>query len=86
MPNFSRSSANIQAVETAADDPSHQSGLTAAIELAPPGRSSEGRIMLDRSKLNEWLMPLTNIAVVAGIVFLAMEIRQNNELLHSESR
>jgi len=38
------------------------------------------------SKLNEWLTLLTNIAVVAGIVFLAVEIQQNNELLQSQVR
>lgn len=38
------------------------------------------------TKLNEWLSVLTNIAVVAGIVFLAVEIRKNNELLKSETR
>ena len=36
------------------------------------------------SKLNEWLILLTNLAVVAGIVFLAVEIQQNNELLQSQ--
>ena len=36
------------------------------------------------SKLNEWLTLLTNIAVVAGIVFLAVEIQQNTELLQSQ--
>ena len=38
------------------------------------------------SKLNEWLTLLTNIAVVAGIIFLAVEIQQNNELLQSQVR
>lgn len=38
------------------------------------------------SKLNEWLTLLTNVAVVAGIIFLAVEIQQNNELLRSETR
>jgi len=38
------------------------------------------------TKLNDWLTLLTNAAVVAGIVFLAMEIQQNNELLRSETR
>jgi len=38
------------------------------------------------SKLNEWLTLLTNIAVVAGIVFLAVEIQQNNDLLQSQVR
>ena len=38
------------------------------------------------SELNEWLTLIANIAVVGGIVFLAIEINQNNELLRSESR
>ncbi len=38
------------------------------------------------SKLNEWLTLLTNVAVVARIIFLAVEIQQNNELLRSETR
>ena len=38
------------------------------------------------SKVNEWLTLIANIAVVGGIVFLAAEIRQNNELLRSDSR
>ncbi len=37
-------------------------------------------------KVNEWLTLVANIAVVCGIVFLAVEIRQNNELRRSESR
>jgi hypothetical protein len=37
-------------------------------------------------KINDWLTLTANIAVVGGIVFLAIEIRQNNELLRSESR
>ncbi len=37
-------------------------------------------------KVNEWLTLIANIAVVGGIVFLAVEIRQNNELLRSDSR
>ena len=36
--------------------------------------------------LNRWLTLVANLAVVGGIVFLAIEIRQNNELLRSESR
>lgn len=38
------------------------------------------------SELNEWLTLVANIAVVGGIIFLAVEINQNNELLRSESR
>lgn len=41
---------------------------------------------MNSSKVNEWLTLVANIAVVGGIIFLAIEIRQNNELLRSESR
>ena len=37
-------------------------------------------------KINDWLTLIANVAVVGGIVFLAIEIGQNNELLRSESR
>ena len=40
---------------------------------------------MNTPKLNDWLTLLTNIAVVAGIVFLAVEIRQNTASL-DESR
>ena len=43
-----------------------------------------GWLIVNMSKLNEWLTLLTNVAVVAGIIFLAVEIRQNNELLQSQ--
>jgi len=38
------------------------------------------------SKINEWVTLVANVAVVGGILFLAIELRQNNELLRSESR
>ena len=38
------------------------------------------------SKINDWLTLIANVAVVGGILFLAIELRQNNELLRSESR
>jgi len=41
---------------------------------------------MDRDKLNKWLTLTANLAVVAGIVFLALELRQNNELLKAEIR
>jgi hypothetical protein len=41
---------------------------------------------MNSAKINDWLALIANIAVVGGIVFLAIEIRQNNELLRSESR
>jgi hypothetical protein len=37
-------------------------------------------------KSNQWFALLANIGVVAGVVFLAFEIQQNNELLVQESR
>lgn len=43
-------------------------------------------LKMDRSQINDWLALIANLAVVGGIVFLAIEIRQNNELLRSESR
>jgi hypothetical protein len=44
------------------------------------------RSNMNSSKINEWLTLTANVAVVGGIVFLAIEISQNNELLRSESR
>ena len=41
---------------------------------------------MDTDKLNKSLTLIANLAVVAGIVFLAFELRQNNELLESEIR
>jgi hypothetical protein len=38
------------------------------------------------SRVNDWLTLVANVAVVGGIVFLAMELHQNNELLRSETR
>jgi len=45
-----------------------------------------GRPTMNMSKLNEWLTLLTNAAVVVGIIFLAVEVQQNNELLQSQIR
>ena len=39
---------------------------------------------MDTDKLNKSLTLIANLAVVASIVFLAFELRQNNELLESE--
>lgn len=36
-------------------------------------------------KANHWLVLLTNIAVIAGIVFLAVELRQNTKQLELQS-
>lgn len=41
---------------------------------------------MNNSKINDWLTLIANVAVVGGIFFLAIELRQNNELLRSESR
>jgi hypothetical protein len=37
-------------------------------------------------KSQHWIALLANIGVVAGVVFLALEIQQNNELLVQDSR
>ncbi len=41
---------------------------------------------MNSAKINDWLVLIANVSVVGGIVFLAIEIGQNNELLRSESR
>ncbi len=41
---------------------------------------------MDEDKLNKWLTLTANFAVVAGIVFFAFELRQNNELLEAKIR
>ena len=41
---------------------------------------------MDKDNLNKWLTLTANLAVVAGIVFLAFELKQNNELLETEIR
>jgi hypothetical protein len=41
---------------------------------------------MNSSRIHDWLTLVANVAVVGGIVFLAIEIRQNNEFLRSESR
>ncbi|MEM7432562.1 MAG: hypothetical protein AAF351_11600 [Pseudomonadota bacterium] len=37
-------------------------------------------------ELQEWVSIVANVGVIAGIVFLAIELRQNNELLASQTR
>ena len=37
-------------------------------------------------KLNDWLTLLANVGVIAGILFLGYELRQNNELMRAEAR
>ena len=39
---------------------------------------------MDTDRLNRWLTLVANVAVVAGIIFLGLELRQNNELLQFE--
>ena len=41
---------------------------------------------MDSDRLNRWLTLIANLAVVAGILFLAVELRQNNVLLQAEAR
>ena len=41
---------------------------------------------MNSSKINDWLALVANVAVVGGILFLTIELRQNNALLRSESR
>lgn len=41
---------------------------------------------MNSSRINDWLTLVANLAVVCGIVFLAVEVRQNNALARSESR
>jgi hypothetical protein len=41
---------------------------------------------MNTDKLNRSLALLANIGVIAGIVFLAVEIRQNTEMLRSQTR
>ena len=36
-------------------------------------------------KLNQWLMLAANLGVVAGIIFLALEVSQNTEALQAQS-
>ena len=37
-------------------------------------------------KLNQWLTLLANLGVLAGIGFLAYEVRQNTDAIHSQTR
>lgn len=41
---------------------------------------------MNREKLSEWVHLLANVGVVAGLVFLAFELRQNNQLLKLEAQ
>ena len=37
-------------------------------------------------KINEWLSLVANLGVIAGILFLAVEIQQNTEMMQSQTR
>lgn len=37
-------------------------------------------------KLNQWLTLVANFAVLLGIAFLAFEVQQNTDALHSQTR
>ena len=41
---------------------------------------------MDTDKLNKWFSLIANIGVLAGIVFLAVELQQNNEILEAQAR
>ena len=41
---------------------------------------------MDTDRMNRWLTLVANIAVVAGIIFLAVEIRQNTESIDESRR
>ena len=41
---------------------------------------------MNTAKLSSWLTLLANLGVLVGIFFLAIELRQNNELMEAEAR
>jgi hypothetical protein len=41
---------------------------------------------MNTESLNRWLTLGANVGVIAGIIFLAVELRQNNELLAADAR
>jgi hypothetical protein len=41
---------------------------------------------MDADRANRWLTLVANVGVIAGIIFFAVELRQNNELLEAEAR
>ena len=41
---------------------------------------------MNTESLNRWLTLAANLGVIAGIVFLAIELRQNNDLLAADAR
>ncbi len=44
-------------------------------------QSGPARRGLDLDALNKWLILLTNVGVLAGVFLLAVEIRQNHEIM-----
>ena len=41
---------------------------------------------MNLDKLNQWLTLLANFGVIAGIVFLAIQVNQNNQMMKSQTR
>ena len=41
---------------------------------------------MNTEKLNHWLSLAANVGVIAGILFLVLELRQTNELMDAEAR
>lgn len=41
---------------------------------------------MELGKLNRWLTLIANVGVIAGIVFLAVEIRQNSAMIRAQTR
>ena len=41
---------------------------------------------MNMDSVNKWLTLAANFGVIAGILFLAIELNQNNELLEAEAR
>jgi hypothetical protein len=45
-----------------------------------------GGIEMNADKVNKWLTLITNVVVIVGIVFLALELRKNSDLMKAQSR
>lgn len=41
---------------------------------------------MNRDQLNQWLTLGANVAVLIGLIFLVIEIRQNNEIVRAQTR
>lgn len=41
---------------------------------------------MNADKINKWLTLAANVAVVAGIFFLALELSQNSRMMHAQTR